>query len=259
MNLKLIKTSALVVFLSAAVVSVSAQDGKSKELPKSGEPAINQPAAKTISIKPDATPLELAKIALQAHGGEKFRNAKNFKVDGSVDVTSGNFPQSIKGAFVMIFAGDKYRLQIQTPMMTFTQTSDGQQTYSSVGNVDVPPINRLGLPLLLKIEQTGYTVSALPDKKKRGFRISSPEGYATDFLIDEKTGLVKSYTATFSIRGREATTAVEHDKFRTVDGVVMPEKYSQRFDIGQTTFYADFKVKDLAVNAAVSDDVFVLQ
>jgi hypothetical protein len=40
--------------------------------------------------------------------------------------------------------------------------------------------------------------------------------------------------------------------------VVIPKKYSQRFDLGQLTAYANFKMKDTKVNPQVADDAFVI-
>jgi len=54
------------------------------------------------------------------------------------------------------------------------------------------------------------------------------------------------------------TTSVEIDKVREVAGVKIPEKYAQRFDLGQLTLYATFKAQEILVNSAVSDDVFVI-
>jgi hypothetical protein len=142
----------------------------------------------------------------------------------------------------------------------FIQTYDGTNTATSIGSFKLPPINRLGLPLLAKIETEGFTVEALAEKKKRGFRIVSPEGYATDFVIDEKTGQVKSYSATYNIDGRNVTTAAEIDKLKETSGILMPEKYSQRFDLNQNmTIYGSFKIKELLVDSPVADDVFTLQ
>ena len=144
--------------------------------------------------------------------------------------------------------------------MQFKQIYDGQQTYSSTGDVSLPPINRLGLPLLPKIEEKDYVVAALPDakKKKAGFRITSPEGYYTDFFVDEKTGQVKGYEASYEVGGRTITTAVEIDKVREVEGVKVPEKYAQRFETGNLTIYANFKAKDIQVNTTIADDVFTM-
>jgi hypothetical protein len=108
------------------------------------------------------------------------------------------------------------------------------------------------------MEQQGYIVAALPDKSKKrtGFRITSPEGYFTDFFVDEKNGEVKEYEAAYDFNGRNVTTSVEIKKLRDVDGVKVPEKYYQRFELGFATIYADFKAKDILVNSEVADDVF---
>lgn len=214
----------------------------------------------TAAISKTAIPLELAKAALVAHGGDKFKNMKTLVVTGTADV-SGSPSMTFPAPFVMTYSGDKYRLEMNTPFMQFKQIYDGQQTYSSAGDVSLPPINRLGLPLLPKIEEKDFTVSALPDakKKKAGFRITSPEGFYTDFFIDEKTNLVKSYEASYEINGRTITTAVEIDKLREVEGVKIPERYAQRFETGNLTVYANFKAKEILINTPLADDVFVMK
>lgn len=203
------------------------------------------------------TPLDLAKAALAAHGGDKFKNMKTLVVRGTADV-SGSPSTTFPATFAMIYSGEKYRLEISNPFTPFKQIYDGQQTVSSVAGFSLPPINRLGLPLLPKIEEKDFTVSVLPDakKKKLGFRITSPEGYYTDFFVDEKTGQVKSYEASYEFNGRTITTAVEIDKVREVEGVKVPERYAQRFETGNLTIYSDFKAKEILVNSTVADDVF---
>ncbi len=185
---------------------------------------------------------------------------KTLDVRGSVDVTTTQFPQTIPATFVTIYAGDKYRLEIQNPFQPLKQVYDGQQTSSSINGFTFPPINRLGLPLLQKLGDKDFVVATLPEKfkKKKGFRITSPEGFYTDFFIDDKTGQVKGYESSYDINGREVTTSVEIDKFRTVEGVVIPERYSQRFDLGQITAYADFKAKEILVNSIVKDEIFAI-
>ena len=212
------------------------------------------------AAKTDTTPLELAQKTLAAHGGDKFKNMKTLDVRGSVDVTTTQFPQTIPATFATIYSGDKYRLEIINPFQPLKQVYDGKQTSSSIKDFTFPPINRLGLPLLQRLGEKDFTVSALPEllKKKKGFRITSPEGYYTDFFIDDKTGQVKGYESSYDINGREVTTSVEIDKFRTVESVVIPEKYSQRFDLGQLTVYANFKAKDILVNSEVKDEIFTI-
>lgn len=103
-------------------------------------------------------------------------------------------------------------------------------------------------------------MTAVPEKikTKNSFRITSPEGFYTDFFLDEKTGQVKSYKSSFEVSGRNVTTAVEIDKVRIVEGVVVPEKYAQRFELGNLSIYVNFKAKEISVNSLIADDVFVM-
>lgn len=204
---------------------------------------------------------ELALAVLNAHGGAKLKAMKTLIVRGSVDVATSAFGQSFPATFITIFSGDKYRLEIQNPLQPFKQVYDGTQTSSSLsGGLTLPPINRLGLPLLPRIDDQGFVVTPLPSAKKarRGFRITSPEGYFTDYLIDEKTDRIKSYDSTYAIGGRTITTSVEIDTYKIVDGVTIPEKYAQRFDMDRLSVYSTFKAKEILVNSPVDDDVFAI-
>lgn len=207
----------------------------------------------------EQTPLETAKAALAAHGGDKFKDMKTLVVRGTASV-SGSPTATFPATFAMILAGEKYRLEVNAAIQSFKQVSDGVTTRSSISTVTLPPINRLGLPLLQKIETENFTVSALPEKhkKRKGFRITSPEGFYTDFFTDEKNGQIKSYEASYDYNGRTVTTSVEIDKLLDVKGAFIPERYAQRFDMGQFTIYADFKAKEILVDSEVADEVFTL-
>ncbi len=205
---------------------------------------------------------ELANATLKAHGGDSFKNMKSLTIIGSVDVTPSTFQQKIPATFVTIFAGDKYRFELNNPFQPIKQIFDGEQTFSNIqGGFNLPPVNRLGFPVIQKIGDKDFVISALPDDKeyKKGFRITSPEGYYTDFILDKKTGQVKSYTSSYIINGNNVTTSAEIDKMKTVDGIVIPERYAQRFDLGQLTVYADFKAKDIVVNKEIADDIFTMK
>jgi hypothetical protein len=207
----------------------------------------------------DSTALNLAKDAFAAHGGAKFKNVKTMVMRGSVDLTSSAFNQAIPSAFSMAYAGDKYRVELANAVQSFKQTFDGEETRTSVQmGFSLPPINRLGLPLLQRLGDEGFIVSSLPDggKKKPGFRMTAPDGYFTDFYIDEKTKQIKSYEAMYEYAGRMFSTSVEIGKYRDVEGVSIPEKYSQRFDLGQLIVYGDFKTKDILLNTELAPDVF---
>ena len=86
--------------------------------------------------------------------------------------------------------------------------------------------------------------------------MTSPEGYFTDFYLDEKTNQIKGYDASYTINERVVTTSVEIEKCRDVEGVLVPEKYAQRFDTEQITIYANFKAKEILVNSEVPDAYF---
>lgn len=198
----------------------------------------------------------LAKLAFEAHGGEKLKKMKTLVVKGSVDVTMSS--QNIPGGFSTVIVGDKYILDIQTAFQSLKQVYDGQQTTSTINGFTLPPVTSLGFPLLPRLGDHGYVVSSLPQgkRKSKGFRMTAPDGFYTDFFLDEKTNLIKSYESAYEVSGRSVTTSVEVDKYRIVDGVSVPEKYAQRFDLGQITAYASFKAKDILINSPIDDSVF---
>ncbi len=114
---------------------------------------------------------------------------------GSVQLYPPNSVQSIPGSFSLVTAGPKLRMEIDArPAIVFKQIYDGQQSYSSMPNVEMPPLTKFGLGALARFDQPGYQITAIADKKKqRGFRLVDPEGYTTDFYLDPKTGRVMSF------------------------------------------------------------------
>jgi hypothetical protein len=213
-----------------------------------------------VEIKADASSVELVKNAVKAHGGDAFKNMKTLFVSGACDFSVEGSTFSLTASFITAFAGEKYRIELNNPVQPFKQSFDGTNTYSAGGQgLNLPPLNRVGLPLLQRFDEKGFSISSLPDdkKKKKGFRITSPEGYVTDFFIDDKTGQIKGYEASYEINGSQATTSVEIDKLRLVEGVQVPEKYSQRLQFGSNfVVYAAFKAKDILVNTKLADELF---
>ena len=213
------------------------------------------PGAKPID---GSDPESVAKAAFQAHGGEKLKKLKTLVVRGSVDVTSSAFNQAIAGGFSAVISGSKYILDIQTPFQSLKQVFDGENTVSSIPGITLPPVTSLGFPMLPHLGDKGFVVSALPEgkKKQKGFRLTAPDGFYTDFFVDERTNLIKGYESAYEIGSRKFTTAIEIDKNRVVDGLTIPEKYAQRFDLGGMTAYSSFKAKEILVNAPIDDAVF---
>ena len=215
------------------------------------------PEKPTNIVKEDPA-LGLAKAALAAHGGEKLKQISSLIMKGSVDLNV--FNQAMPGAFSTAISGEKYFFEINSAVQQLKQVFDGRQTYSSIQGFSLPPITSLGFPLLPKVGDAGYVISALSDtkKKQKGFRITTPEGFYTDFFVDEKTSQIKGYESSYDDNGRIVTTSVEVDEFQTVDGIIVPKKYSQRFDLGQMTAYANFKTKEILVNSKIADDAFAI-
>jgi len=218
-------------------------------------------ASNAISAAPvitaGSTPIELARAALAAQGGDKFKNLKSMMLIGSADLYAPNSASSIPGRFVIVTVGDKVRIEIDArPIFNFKQVYDGQQSYSSMPGVQIPPPSKFGLPVLAKFDQPGYTVSALPDKKKlRGFRIVDAEGNTTDFFIDPATARVMQYLTPYN----GYTFGTENSKFKEVEGVLIPFNFSQRLEMQQGAFFAEYKVKEVKLNQPIGDDVFVIQ
>jgi hypothetical protein len=219
----------------------------------------NGAAASTIPAAPaittNSTPLELARAALAAQGGDKFKNLKSMMLIGSADLYAPNSTQSIPGKFAIVTAGDKVRIDIDArPVFNFKQIYDGRRSFSSVPGVEMPPPSKFGLPVLAKFDQPGYTVSALPDKKKlRGFRIVDSEGNTTDFFVDPATARVMQYLTPYN----GFTFGTENTKFKEVDGVLIPFNFSQRLEMPQGAFFAEYKVKEVKLNQPIGDDVFI--
>ena len=257
---------ALLSLLLAAFVNASAQDSKapatSSKTTTTTPPASTAtaaastaPAGAAVTITPTTAPVDLARAAITAMGGDKYRNMKSLTLLGSAELFSPNSQQALPAKFAIVTAGDRYRLEIQSPLFSLRNIYDGQQSYNSMPNFNLPPPSKFGVGLLNKFDQSGYVVSALPDRKKqRAFRITDPEGNATDFYVDATSGRLMGYS--FPYMGN--TVGMENKSFKEVDGVMVPFAFTQKFETPQGAFYAEFKVKEAKVNQALSEDVFTI-
>jgi hypothetical protein len=210
----------------------------------------------TVAITANSSPTELAQAAIAAQGGEKFRKLQNMMLRGSVQLYAPNSVQSIPGQFSIVTEGDKLRMEIDArPAVVFKQIYNGERSYSSMPGVEVPPLTKFGLGALVRYDEPGYKVTAIADKKKqRGFRIVDPEGYTTDFYVDASTGRVMS----FLIYYNGFTFGTDHTKFKEVDGVLVPFNFSQRFEMAQGAFFAEYSVKEVKLNQKLADDAFTI-
>ena len=223
---------------------------------KNATPATAPSAAPAIVISPTSTPTDLARAAFLAQGGDKFRSVQNMILRGSVQLYPPNSVQSIPGSFSIVTAGDKLRMEIDArPAIVFKQIFDGQNSYSSMPNVQLPPLTKFGLGALSRYDQPGYKITAIADKKKqRGFRIEDPEGYTTDYYIDATNGRLMS----FLIYYQGFTFGTENNKFKEIEGVLVPFSFSQRFEMPQGAFFAEYSVKEAKLNQTLAADAFVI-
>jgi len=201
---------------------------------------------------------QIAKAALAAHGGDKLKQMKSLVMKGSADINVSNQVQP--GGFSTAISGSRYYFEISTQLQSFKQVFDGQNTTSSLPGILLPPVTSVGFPVLAHVGEAGYVVTKYGGAKKRpGFRLTTPDGFYTDFWVDEKSGEVKGYESAYLAYGRNISTSAEIESTQNVEGVILPKKYSQRFDLGAFTAYASFNMKDIRVNAPVDETVFTLK
>jgi len=246
---------ALVVLLLLSISALAQSPDAAKSNGNGSVASSTIPPAPAITDK--SSPTELAAAALAAQGGEKFKSLKSMWIMGDANLYAPNSSQSIPGKFSMVTVGDKIRIDINAqPVFTFKQIYDGQQSYSSMPGVSMPPANKFGLMVLTRYDQPGYTVSALPnDKKLRGFRIVDGDGNTTDFFIDPTTSRVMKYLTPYN----GYMFGTENAKFKEVDGVLIPMSFTQRLEMPQGAFFAEYKVKDAKLNTPIGNDVFAIQ
>jgi hypothetical protein len=210
----------------------------------------------SITITPNSTPIELARAALAAQGGDKFKNLESMVLVGTVDIIAQGLPQAIPGKFLWITAGERLRIELKAQSLNLKQIYDGQRSYSSIPGLQLGGAPKsFGLALLRKFDQPGFTVAALPARKKLlGFSIADADGHVTEFYIDPATGRVMMYR----IANKQYTFAVEQSKMQVVDGVLVAYNITQKLEMPQRTFYLEFKVKDAKINQPLGDDVFAI-
>ena len=142
-------------------ITVAAQPGAIK-------PASTEKPTAAVAV--GATPLDVAKATLAAHGGDKLKKMTSLVIKGSADLTF--MGQAMPGAFSTAVSGPRYYFEINSAVQSLKQVYDGKETYSSIPGFSLPPMTSLGFPVLQHIGDTGYIITALSEdkKKKKGFR-----------------------------------------------------------------------------------------
>src|SRR5829696_10114804 len=121
MKTTILKSLALSICLVGFGTTVCAQEHG----PEKTTPAAGAAAAPAVVITAESTPMDLAKAAFTAQGGEKFRAVQNMMLRGSASLYPPNSPQSIPGSFSIVTANDKVRMEIDArPIIVFKQIYD---------------------------------------------------------------------------------------------------------------------------------------
>lgn len=244
------------LLLCAAVQAQQSQPAdKAADKNANGAGAAAPTAPTTGGITATTPPLELARAAFNAQGGEKFRQMKNMMIIGSVDMYAPGSTQSLAGQFGLLYAGERMRINIQTPLFQLESIFDGERSYSSMPRVELPPMNKLGLLVLARFDQPGYSVTALPDKKKlRAFRISDAEGNATDFYVDATTARLVRFEVIF----KGLSFSVENTKVQEYEGVLVPVNSTWKIELPNGPAYAEFHAKEIKLNQQLPADAFAI-
>ncbi|HEX8163345.1 MAG TPA: hypothetical protein VF538_15855 [Pyrinomonadaceae bacterium] len=259
-----LKPLAAAALLAASVCATAQQKPADKAAaPQAATASTAQPSAQATTsaagakgaAAAPATPLDLARATYAAQGGDKYRDLKNIVLLGTADLYAPGSAQSLSGKFGMITSGDRLRLEVQSPLFGFSLISDGVNTYTTMRGFELPSASRFGVPVLMKLGQPGYAVTALGgSKKERAFRITDPEGNITDFYVDAAT----SRLVRFEVPYGPYTYSVEFKAVKEIEGVFVPVSFVQRISSTQGSFYAEFKVKDAKINQEIPDTTFVI-
>jgi hypothetical protein len=216
------------------------------------------PTSSKAAVSDLATAAGLAKAAVADLGGDKFRNLKSLRLAGVGLAVSPLNPNVVPAEIQFISTDVGIRIDLTLSFGRIQMINDGRRFYNLVndnaGSFGIGPPSKFGLRVLAKYDQPGYKVTALPDQNKElGFRITDPEGNATDFYAQKATGRVTRFT--YKYDGFDQTW--ELDNFKTVEGLKIPHIINIRLATKVGEFQIVIQAADVKINQPVSDNAFV--
>jgi hypothetical protein len=215
-------------------------------------------AAKESGNNSAASAVAIARGALTAHGGEKFRSLKAIKLSGIGSAISPLHAEPVPAEFTMICTDEQIRIDVAVPFGTIQLINDGTRFYNLVngvsGSFGLASPGKFGLRMLARYDKPGYKVTPLPEQdKKRAFRITGPEGNSTDFYVDAKTNQITS----LSYKYNNFEQSWELGDFKEVEGVAVPHLLTLRMGSRAGDYYLILKASDAKINPEINSNTFV--
>jgi hypothetical protein len=212
------------------------------------------------STSAGATASDRARGAVAAHGGEKFRALKAITLRGVGSAVSPLFPDPVPAEITMISTDDRIRVDLSVPFGVIQLINDGKQFYNLVNGVEgtfgLAPPAKFGLRVLARYGQKGYTVDTLPDPDvDRAFRITDPEGNATDFYLDPASSRVTRIAYKYN----NLAQSWELGSFKEIDGVMVPHSVTIRLESRVGDYLISFQAVDAKLNQSLDASAFLPQ
>ena len=76
--------------------------------------------------------------------------------------------QAMPCLFSTAFSGEKYFFELNMPTQDVKQVFDGRKTFFSIDGISLPPLTSIGFPVLARIGDPGFVITAPSDAKKKG-------------------------------------------------------------------------------------------
>jgi hypothetical protein len=207
-----------------------------------------------------ATAADRARAAFAAHGGEKFRALKTITLKGVGTAVSPLSPDAVPAEITMISTEDRIRIDLAVPFGIIQLINDGKQFYNLVngaeGSFGLAPPAKFGLRVLARYGQKGYTAVTLPDPDvERSFRITDPEGNATDFYL----GPASSRVTRIAYKYNDLRQSWELGSFKEVEGVMVPHSVTIRLESKVGDYLISLQAVDVKLNQPVDNAAFIPQ
>jgi hypothetical protein len=218
------------------------------------------PVSSKASTSESASAADLARATVSDLGGDKFRNLKSLRLAGVGSAVSPLNANVMPTEFQFMITDVGIRIDLTLSFGLVQMINDGQRYYNlvngSAGDFGIAPPGKFGLRVLAKFDQPGYKTTLLPDpSKESAFRITDPEGNATDFYVNKTTKRITRLAYKYG----DYEQTWQFDNFKAVEGVMIPHRINIRLSTKMGDFQMSFEAADVKVNQPVGANAFTPQ